>query len=233
VVGGFLAVVGSLGLAISGITLLLAPLLGGFALLFLGISAVGAAAYIFYDNWNLVRTFWTGLWTDVKNYFIDSWNGIKESFTSWSPLETIQNIWNPVSEYFKNLFSPIMEMIDKIMNNSFVNGIGEFAKEAKTSVTTAWDNTVSFFAEDATTSDNKTMGDEDINRTATDNVKPILNPITNNKTVEKNIHVEAPIQITVHAVNGKVPTKEIGSTVQNAVKKAVKASSSTSYEDQE
>lgn len=59
--------------------------------------------------------------------------------------------------------------------------------------------------------------------------KPIVKKVQQNK----NIHVEAPIQITVNAVNGKAPTKEIGSMVQNHVKKAVKASSSTSYEDQE
>ena len=48
-----------------------------------------------------------------------------------------------------------------------------------------------------------------------------LNIRPTTKTVEKNIHVEAPIQITVNAVNGKAPTKEIGSMVQNHIKKAV------------
>ena len=50
-------------------------------------------------------------------------------------------------------------------------------------------------------------------------------------TKHNTVNVSAPIHITVNAVQGKVPTKEIGSEVYHAVKKAAK--SNNSYEDKE
>ena len=56
---------------------------------------------------------------------------------------------------------------------------------------------------------------------------------TKKRTKNKTVNVSAPIHITVNAVNGKVPTNEIGSVVQHGIKKAVQSAHSTSYEDQE
>ena len=50
-------------------------------------------------------------------------------------------------------------------------------------------------------------------------------------TKHNTVNVSAPIHITVNAVQGKVPTKEIGSEVYHAVKKAAK--NNNSYEDKE
>lgn len=53
------------------------------------------------------------------------------------------------------------------------------------------------------------------------------------KKVEQKVHIEAPVHITVNAVNGAVPTQKISDAVKHGVKNAVANSGAASYEDQE
>lgn len=91
-VAGFLAVFGSLGLMIGGITTLFTFLLSPIGLVMLALAALVAIAVVLIANWDKVKAFFARLWEDIKNIFKDA--------IDWIMSKTLD---------------PFLEMINKIV----------------------------------------------------------------------------------------------------------------------
>lgn len=94
----FMRVLGGMGNAIK---------FAGNAILFIGrallmnpiglaVTAIAAAAYLIYSNWEPIKTFFVGLWGDVKQAFSGGLVGVLALFANWSPLGVLYQALAPV-----------------------------------------------------------------------------------------------------------------------------------------
>lgn len=68
----------------------------------LAATAIAGTAYLIYDNWSMVKEFFTTLLGGVKGAFNSVLSSIKNAL-SWSPLGIIVEKWNPIVDFFNNI----------------------------------------------------------------------------------------------------------------------------------
>ena len=71
----------------------------------LTITAIAVAAYLIYDNWEPVSTWFSNLWTKVTGYFQNFCNWVQDIWTGAT--EWVSSAWAGVSDYFGQLWNNI------------------------------------------------------------------------------------------------------------------------------
>ncbi len=68
------------------------------------VMAIAAAAYLIYEYWEPIKTFFSALWDRVKDVFAGAWEGIKAVFFNVTPLGLIIKNWEPITAFFSDLW---------------------------------------------------------------------------------------------------------------------------------
>lgn len=140
-----LILLGFMGLAFAALTAAAAPL--GIALLpMLGIvaaiAAVAAAAYLIYDNWGAITTWFAQLWKDIKSLAGSALDGLISLLMSFSPLGIFIAAMAPVISYFTGLdFSKY----GRDLIQGFINGITSMLGALKSTVIGAASSVTDWF----------------------------------------------------------------------------------------
>lgn len=107
---GFITVIGAVGIAVGAVTTAFAFLgittMAAFLPITLIVGGLALGAYALISNWELVSTFWSGVWTDIESISGTVWNGLKTLF-SWTPLGMIINNWTPIKVFFADLINTV------------------------------------------------------------------------------------------------------------------------------
>ena len=78
----------------------------------LAVTAIAGGAYLIYNNWEKVKGFFTGLWTDVKVIFLDTMNYFTQLIDD--PVGTLKKSWNSITGFFIGLWNKQMTMVDTV-----------------------------------------------------------------------------------------------------------------------
>ncbi len=90
----------------------------------LAVTGIATLAYLLYDNWGGVKSFFSGLWDGVKNTFNSVWSFIRP-IVDYSPFGVVSNNWNNLTNFFGGLWSGISNTFDSVWN--FIRPIVEFS----------------------------------------------------------------------------------------------------------
>lgn len=137
--GGLLTLLGGLGIAASATSMVLPFLSGGFgiasasmgvmatatkavttALLTnpIGLIATGiaTAAYLIYDNWEPISSFFSDLWGGVVSLF-DSGVQFIQDYLGWTPLGMLINNWTPITNFFGDILTGVENTFSSVWAN--------------------------------------------------------------------------------------------------------------------
>lgn len=103
-----------------------------------GIAALVAAFVVLWNKSEAFRNFWIGLWEGIKS----AAQPIIEALSQWfsEAWEKIKEVWQPVSEFFSNLFVSIGETAKPI-----IDSISSAFKEAWELIKVVWDLVAPYF----------------------------------------------------------------------------------------
>ncbi len=137
---------GALGLGkVLGGTLLFGLKLAGQAVLWLGralmmnpiglvITGIALAAYLIYRYWEPIKTFFTGLWAEVKEGFNGGLTGIIGLLINFSPIGWFYRAFAAVMDYFGIELPGKFTEFGSMLITGLVNGITNMAGSLKDSV---------------------------------------------------------------------------------------------------
>lgn len=137
---------GALGLGkVLGGTLLFGLKLAGQAVLWLGralmmnpiglaITGIALAAYLIYRYWEPIKTFFTGLWAEVKEGFNGGLTGIIGLLINFSPIGWFYRAFATVMDYFGIELPGKFTEFGSMLITGLVNGITNMAGSLKDSV---------------------------------------------------------------------------------------------------
>ena len=129
VIGAALTGFGTIGVVVGAVGMALPVVSSGFglvsgAVMFLGstlltvgkfflanpivlaVAGFAYAAYMIYDNWDGVKSFFSGLWDGVKSVFNTGVTFIQD-YLGWTPLGMILNNWTPLTNFFSSLWDGV------------------------------------------------------------------------------------------------------------------------------
>ena len=83
----------------------------------LAISAIAGGAYLIYQNWDGISSWFSEKWESVKSVFSSTWSGLK-SILSFNPINTIAPLWENLKSYFNNfnLFDAGKKIISSVVD---------------------------------------------------------------------------------------------------------------------
>jgi TP901 family phage tail tape measure protein len=133
-----------LGKVLGG-TLLFGLKLAGQAILWLGralmlnpigllITGIALAAYLIYRHWQPIKTFFTGLWAEVKTGFSGGLSGILGVLVNFSPLGWLYRAFAGVMRYLGVELPGKFTEFGSLLISGLVNGIRNNAGQLKDSV---------------------------------------------------------------------------------------------------
>ncbi|MCT4654357.1 MAG: tape measure protein [Cohaesibacter sp.] len=102
IVTGFAQLAGGLMLLGSGLAVLSWPIVAVIA----GMTALAAAAYLIYDNWDAITQWFGSIWDWIVEKASAAWNWFKTNL-SWHPLALIANNWGAITDWFANFWNQI------------------------------------------------------------------------------------------------------------------------------
>lgn len=159
----------------SALTLLLKPIkLLGSAFLGLGkamlanpillvITAIAAAVYLIYKNWDTIGPYVYKVWDTVKRYTAIAWQALKDTiksaweaikyiFFNWTPLGLIIKHWDSIVSYTQTTWTMIKTKISDVWEgikttlkngwNNIVKSVQETWETIKTTISTKWNEIV-------------------------------------------------------------------------------------------
>ncbi|VVE74772.1 phage tail protein [Pandoraea captiosa] len=113
----------------------------------LALTAIAVAAYLIYRNWDQVKTFFLGIWNEIKSAFSGGIAGVTALILDWSPLGIFYRAFAGVMSWFGvELPSKFSEFGTNIVNG-LANGITSAASYVKDAVVGLGERTVSWFKE--------------------------------------------------------------------------------------
>ncbi len=153
-------VITTLGISIGGMGTMLTSVFGviktgifavGRAMLMnpigLAITAIAVGAYLIYRNWEPIKAFFTGIWSQIQQAVSGGIGGISALIVNWSPLGLFYSAFAAVMGYFGiELPGKFTEFGSQIMNG-LVNGIVSGIQAAKDAIGAAADSVTGFFKE--------------------------------------------------------------------------------------
>jgi TP901 family phage tail tape measure protein len=133
-----------LGKVLGG-TLLFGLKLAGQAILWLGralmmnpigilITSIALAAYLIYQHWAPIKTFFTGLWDEIKTGFSGGLSGIAGLIVNFSPVGWFYRAFAGVMNYFGVELPGTFTEFGGLLVTGLVNGISNMAGALKDSV---------------------------------------------------------------------------------------------------
>ncbi|WP_019409482.1 phage tail tape measure protein [Pseudomonas psychrophila] len=113
----------------------------------IAISAIAAAAYLIYDNWDAVKRYFISAWAEIKAGFDGGVGGIVTVLTNFNPVGLIYQAFAEVLSYLgidlPNRFTEFGNMIV----NGLVNGLYAGLGKIKTAINDIGDSTIAWFKE--------------------------------------------------------------------------------------
>lgn len=79
-----------------------------------GIAALAGGAYLIYKNWDGIKEWWSGFWTNIRQKCATAFTFIKKLF-GWHPLGLIINNWGGVTGALANPIEAAKALIDRSM----------------------------------------------------------------------------------------------------------------------
>ncbi|MNU99233.1 hypothetical protein D3C71_893600 [compost metagenome] len=71
------------------------------------ITAIGTAAYVIYQYWGPISTFFSGLWGRVKSAFDTAVTATSNLLASWNPMAALGAAWNGVAGFFGGMWEQV------------------------------------------------------------------------------------------------------------------------------
>lgn len=100
----------------------------------LAITGIALAAYLIYRHWAPIKTFFTGLWNEVRAGFDGGLSGILAVLLNFSPLGLFYRAFAGVMNYFGIELPGTFTEFGGLLVTGLVNGIGNMAGALKDSV---------------------------------------------------------------------------------------------------
>lgn len=100
----------------------------------LAITGIALAAYLIYRHWAPIKTFFTGLWSEVRAGFDGGLSGILALLLNFSPLGLFYRAFAGVMNYFGIELPGTFTEFGGLLVTGLVNGIGNMAGALKDSV---------------------------------------------------------------------------------------------------
>ncbi len=100
----------------------------------LAITGIALAAYLIYRHWAPIKTFFTGLWNEVRAGFDGGLSGILTVLLNFSPLGLFYRAFAGVMNYFGIELPGTFTEFGGLLVTGLVNGIGNMAGALKDSV---------------------------------------------------------------------------------------------------
>ncbi|MGR4972983.1 phage tail tape measure protein [Pseudomonas sp. LARHCG127] len=100
----------------------------------LAITGIALAAYLIYRHWAPIKTFFTGLWSEVRAGFDGGLSGILAVLLNFSPLGLFYRAFAGVMNYFGIELPGTFTEFGGLLVTGLVNGIGNMAGALKDSV---------------------------------------------------------------------------------------------------
>ncbi|CAG9172386.1 hypothetical protein CURE108131_23195 [Cupriavidus respiraculi] len=104
------------------------------------VAAIATAAYLIYDNWGGISTWFSALWASVRSNLVAAWSAISawlaelwnsvsatltgflgfvaDALMSFHPLGIIVRNWEPIVTWFSSLWDRVKGFIEPIMNGA-------------------------------------------------------------------------------------------------------------------
>lgn len=113
----------------------------------LAVTAIAAAAYLIYQNWEPIKAFFLGLWTEIKAGFNGGLLGISKLILDFSPLGLFYRAFAAVMNYFGVDMPAKFTDFGSMLMQGMVQGITNGLAAVKGAITGAADSTVGWFKE--------------------------------------------------------------------------------------
>lgn len=113
----------------------------------LAVTAIAAAAYLIYKNWEPIKAFFLGLWAEIKAGFNGGLLGISKLILDFSPLGLFYRAFAAVMNYFGVDMPAKFTDFGSMLMQGMVQGITNGLAAVKGAITGAADSTVGWFKE--------------------------------------------------------------------------------------
>lgn len=113
----------------------------------LAVTAIAAAVYLIYRNWEPIKAFFLGLWAEIKAGFDGGLTGIASLILNFSPLGLFYRAFAAVMNYFGAEMPARFTDFGGMLLDGLVNGIQNKLGAVKEAITGAGDATIGWFKE--------------------------------------------------------------------------------------
>jgi TP901 family phage tail tape measure protein len=113
----------------------------------LAVTAIAAAAYLIYQNWEPIKTFFLGLWTEIKAGFSGGLTGILGLIANFSPIGIFYSAFAAVMNYFGVDLPTRFTDFGGMLLDGLVSGITNKLGAVKDAITGAGEATIGWFKE--------------------------------------------------------------------------------------
>lgn len=113
----------------------------------LAVTAIAAAVYLIYANWDKLGPYFAGMWAEVKAGFSGGLGGILTTLANFNPIGLVYRAFAEVLNYLgldlPVRFTEFGSMIVRGLVNGLMSGMGQI----KSAITTLGDSTIGWFKE--------------------------------------------------------------------------------------
>ncbi len=113
----------------------------------LAITAIAAAAYLIYANWDKVKAYFASAWAEIKLGFSGGISGILQTLANFSPIGLIYQAFSAVMNYMGVELPTRFTEFGGMIIAGLVNGITNAMGSVKTAISDAGASTVDWFKE--------------------------------------------------------------------------------------
>lgn len=113
----------------------------------LAITAIAAAAYLIYANWDKVKAYFASAWAEIKLGFSSGISGILQTLVNFSPIGLIYQAFSAVMNYMGVELPTRFTEFGGMIIAGLVNGITNAMGSVKTAISDAGSSTVDWFKE--------------------------------------------------------------------------------------
>jgi hypothetical protein len=80
------------------------------------IAALAAAAYEIVTHWGAITAFFSKLWGDVKQYFMDAVHFVESLFLNFTPEGLIYSHWSQIVSFFKTILGQVEQAVSRALD---------------------------------------------------------------------------------------------------------------------